>query len=225
MPLSCGVWGGWISKGFVLLRGNVVWGLVGFDRALLTLPFLSYCGEELGVLAVKAHMASCCPAGAGPCVSAPCFRVRAEQPGLWHEGSQRHAPATPGDEANNPDSCGTAPRGYHFFLFFIFLLKTTRGRAPLPSKPRWSQPPDVAHTPQGAAAPWRPPARCPDTGRAGQWGQVPGGRARDFGFRFSSPPWKPGSSCTSSRSLADAFAPFLPFGAGGLPFPSFLGPH
>lgn len=84
-----------------------------------------------------------------------------------------------------------------FFLFFFFPLKTTRGRAPLPSKPRWSQPPDVAHTPQ-AAAPWRPPARCPDTAEM--------------------------SSC-SWGSLADAFAPFLPFGGGGLPFPSFPGPH
>lgn len=130
--------GGWISKGFVLPRGNVVWGLVGFDRALLTLPFFSYCGEELGVLAVKAHMASCCPAGGGPCVSAPCFRVRAAQPGLWggraalwHKGSQRHAPATPGDEANNADSCGRAPRGYHF-SFFFFSPKNHAGQGTAP---------------------------------------------------------------------------------------------
>lgn len=51
MPLSCGSGdpsGEEISEGFVLLWRNVVWGLVGFNRALLTLPFFSYCGVELG---------------------------------------------------------------------------------------------------------------------------------------------------------------------------------
>lgn len=150
MPLSCGVWGGWISKGFVLLRGNVVWGLVGFDRALLTLPFLSYCGEELGVLAVKAHMASCCPAGAGPCVSAPCFRVRAEQPGLWHEGSQRHAPAHPRGRGKQPRFLRHGSPWLPFFPFFYFSPKNHAGQGTAPFQaPLVSASRCCAHTPRG----------------------------------------------------------------------------
>lgn len=68
MLLSCGSGdpsGEEISKGFVLLQGNVQ-ALVGFDRALLALPFFSYCGVELGVLAGKAQVASCCSTGDRP---------------------------------------------------------------------------------------------------------------------------------------------------------------
>ena len=50
-------------EGFVLLRRTVVWCLMGFSRALLALPFFSFCGLELSTLAVKAHMVSCCPVG------------------------------------------------------------------------------------------------------------------------------------------------------------------
>lgn len=90
MPLSCGSGdpsGEEISKGFVLLRRNVVWGLVGFDRALLALPFFSYCRVELEVLAGKAHVASCCSTEDGLVGSGLGFRVRAEESHAW--GSAR----------------------------------------------------------------------------------------------------------------------------------------
>lgn len=81
MLLSCGSGdpsGEEISKGFVLLQRNVVWGLVGFNRALLALPFFSFCRVQLRVLSGKAHVANCCSRGDRPFGAGLGLRVRAE---------------------------------------------------------------------------------------------------------------------------------------------------
>lgn len=106
-----------ISKGFVLPWRNVVWGLVGFNRALLALPFFSYCRVELGVLAGKAHMASCCSTGDGPFGSRLGFWVHAEVSHAWAR--------------DHPEPCSSWPRGRvkqrryrriasHSFIFFPY---------------------------------------------------------------------------------------------------------
>ena len=89
---------------------------MGFDRAPLTLPFFS-CGVELGVLAGKAHVASCCAAGDGPFVLG--FRVPAEESCTWVR--------------EQPEKSQTTQilqdRFQRLRVFPLFALKSIQGRA------------------------------------------------------------------------------------------------
>lgn len=114
MPLSCGSGDPSreeISKGFVLLRKNVVWGLVGFDRAFLTLPFFSYC-EVLAGKAQAAALQEMGRSGLGWAFGYVQKRLALEQ-GI----SQSHAPAGPGEESDNPDIAGLLPTASVLCLF------------------------------------------------------------------------------------------------------------
>lgn len=148
MPLSCGSGdpsGEEISKGFVLLQGNVQ-ALVGFDTALLALPIFPYCGVELGVLAGKAHVASCCSRGG------QALRCWA---GVWVLEEAR----------DQPEPCSSWPRGGvkttqilqdcfpQLQFSSLFALRSTQGKRCSP-KPWWSLPAGVAAAPvQGCKSP------------------------------------------------------------------------